>query len=41
MILTEKFYLFDVGVANYLSRRQPKIGSPEFGKAFEHYILMN
>jgi hypothetical protein len=27
-------------VANYLARHQPKIGSPEFGKAFEHYILM-
>lgn len=40
LISTEKFYLFDVGVANYLSRRQPKVGSPEFGKAFEHYILM-
>lgn len=40
MILTEKFYLFDVGVANYLARRQPRIGSAEFGKAFEHYILM-
>lgn len=40
MIATEKFYLFDVGVANYLARRQPRIGSPEFGKAFEHYILM-
>lgn len=40
MILAEKFYLFDVGVANYLSRRQPRIGSAEFGKAFEHYILM-
>ncbi len=40
MIITEKFYLFDVGVANYLSRRQPLLGSPEFGKAFEHYILM-
>jgi len=40
MIITEKFYLFDVGVANYLARHQPKIGSPEFGKAFEHYILM-
>jgi len=40
MIGTEKFYLFDVGVANYLARRQPKIGSAEFGKAFEHYILM-
>lgn len=40
LILTEKFYLFDVGVANFLSRRQPRIGSPEFGKAFEHFILM-
>ncbi len=40
MILTEKFYLFDVGVANYLARRQPRLGSAEFGKAFEHYILM-
>jgi uncharacterized protein len=40
MISTEKFYLFDVGVANYLARRQPQIGSQEFGKAFEHYLLM-
>lgn len=40
MIITEKFYLFDIGVANYLSRRQPLLGSPEFGKSFEHYILM-
>lgn len=40
MILTEKFYLFDVGVANYLARRGPRIGSSEFGKSFEHYILM-
>lgn len=40
MIETEKFYLFDVGVANYLARSRPKIGSAEFGKSFEHYILM-
>lgn len=40
LIETEKFYLFDVGIANYLCRRQPKEGSPEFGKSFEHYILM-
>lgn len=40
MITTEKFYLFDVGVANHLARRQPKSGSIEFGKSFEHYILM-
>ncbi|MBI2119267.1 MAG: ATP-binding protein [Elusimicrobia bacterium] len=40
MILTEKFYLFDVGVANYLARRQVRLGSFEFGKSFEHYLLM-
>jgi predicted AAA+ superfamily ATPase len=40
MILAEKFYLFDVGVANHLARRQPRLGSAEFGKSFEHYILM-
>ena len=40
LIETEKFYLFDIGVTNYLSRRMPKIGTPEFGKSFEHYILM-
>ncbi len=37
---TEKFYLFDVGVANHFARRQPRLGSHEFGKAFEHFILM-
>jgi predicted AAA+ superfamily ATPase len=40
LVETEKFYLFDIGVANYLARRAPKKGTPEFGKAFEHYILM-
>lgn len=40
MIETEKFYLFDVGVANFLAKRKPIIGTPEFGKSFEHYILM-
>lgn len=40
VIETEKFFLFDVGVSNYLARRQPKLGSSEFGKSFEHYILM-
>jgi len=40
LILTDKFYLFDVGVANYLARTQPKIGSPDFARAFEHYLLM-
>lgn len=40
MITTEKFYLFDVGLTNYLARCQPRVGSAEFGKSFEHYILM-
>ncbi|RZB34722.1 MAG: hypothetical protein SRB1_00490 [Desulfobacteraceae bacterium Eth-SRB1] len=40
LIETEKFYLFDVGVANYLAHRSPRIGTPEFGNSFEHYILM-
>ncbi len=40
MIQTEKFYIFDVGVANYLARRKPVIGSSDFGKSFEHYIFM-
>ncbi|MDL1872797.1 ATP-binding protein [Deltaproteobacteria bacterium PRO3] len=40
LIETEKFYLFDVGVANFLARREPKLKSAEFGKSFEHYLLM-
>lgn len=40
LIQTEKFYLFDVGIANFLARRQPRLGSVDFGKAFEHFILM-
>ncbi|MBE7440739.1 MAG: ATP-binding protein [Spirochaetales bacterium] len=40
MIQTEKFYFFDVGVANYLARRQPVPGNSDFGKSFEHYMLM-
>lgn len=40
MIQTEKFYFFDVGVANHLARRRPVIGSSEFGKSFEHWVLM-
>lgn len=40
LIETEKFYLFDIGVSNYLARRKPQTGTPEFGKSFEHFILM-
>ena len=35
-----KFYLFDVGVANYLRKRHSlSPGSLDFGKAFEHLII--
>ena len=35
-----KFYLFDVGVANYLRHcRNLAPGSDEFGHAFEHFII--
>ena len=40
VIQSPKFYYFDVGIANFLLKRtaiQP--GSPEFGHAFEHFIL--
>ncbi len=39
MILTDKFYFFDVGIANYLAKRKPLIGNESFGKSFEHYIF--
>jgi len=38
---TPKFYLFDVGVANYLARRQiNELRGSAAGEAFEHFILM-
>jgi uncharacterized protein len=40
LIQTPKFYLFDVGIANFLARRQPRAGTPEFGKSLEHLVLM-
>lgn len=40
LIETEKFYVFDVGVTNYLARRRPRVGSSEFGKSFEQLVLM-
>lgn len=40
LIETDKFYFFDTGVSNFLARRRPQIGTPEFGKSFEHFILM-
>ncbi len=39
VILAPKFYLFDVGIANYLVQRgKIEIGSESFGKAMEHLI---
>jgi len=38
---TPKFYLFDVGVANFLSKRKIEVlKGIEAGHAFEHFILM-
>ncbi len=38
---TPKFYLFDVGVANYLRRRKIlSLQGSDAGDAFEHFILM-
>ncbi|OGV49687.1 MAG: AAA family ATPase [Legionellales bacterium RIFCSPHIGHO2_12_FULL_42_9] len=38
---TPKFYLFDVGVANYLKRREIKLlKGDQAGEAFEQFILM-
>jgi predicted AAA+ superfamily ATPase len=38
---TPKFYLFDVGVANYLSKQQViALKGITAGRSFEHYILM-
>lgn len=39
--LASKFYLFDVGVAGAVTRRRiPEERGEQFGRAFEHFILM-
>jgi predicted AAA+ superfamily ATPase len=39
VILSPKFYYFDIGIANYLLKRgRVAIGSESFGHAFEHFI---
>jgi predicted AAA+ superfamily ATPase len=36
-----KYYMFDVGIAGYLTKRHiAELKGVEFGKAFEHFILM-
>jgi uncharacterized protein len=40
-ISRSKFYLFDIGVANFLAKRKVlSEGSAEFGNAFEHFIAL-
>ena len=40
VIQSPRFYYFDVGIANFLLQRTAlNPGSPEFGHAFEHFIL--
>lgn len=40
VIQSPKFYYFDVGIANFLLKRSAlNPGSPEFGHAFEHFIM--
>ncbi len=41
IVRAPKFYLFDVGVAGHLrGRRIDRAAGPEFGRAFEHLVLM-
>ena len=41
LVRAPKFYLFDVGVAGHLrGRRIDRAAGPEFGRAFEHLVLM-
>ena len=41
IVRAPKFYLFDVGVAGYLSgRRIERAAGPDFGRALEHFVLM-
>lgn len=39
-VTSPKFYFFDVGVSNYLAGREKlSLGTPEYGKALEHFIF--
>ena len=38
-LVSSKFYFFDIGVANVLAGRRPDPGTPEFGTAFEAWLL--
>jgi uncharacterized protein len=38
-IVSSKYYFFDVGVVSVLQGREFKLGTPEFGGAFETYMM--
>jgi predicted AAA+ superfamily ATPase len=41
VVLSPKFYYFDIGIANYLAKQKIiSPGSEAFGKAFEHFIYL-
>lgn len=40
-VATSKYYFFDVGVANHLMKRREILeGSPEYGQALEHLLML-
>lgn len=40
LIQSPKFYFFDIGVVNYLLHRKEVVrGTPDYGHAFEHFII--
>ena len=38
-LASSKFYFFDVGVVSALQGREFRPGTPEFGEAFETYVM--
>ena len=38
-LASSKYYFFDIGVASALQGRRPRPGTPEFGQAFETWLL--
>ncbi len=38
-LVSPKYYFFDIGVVSWLQGRQVKAGTPEFGPAFETWLL--
>ena len=38
-LASSKYYFFDIGVVSVLQEREFKVGTPEFGEAFETYLM--